>query len=339
MTQCSYFGYELEALAVLKALTKWLDELTGRHKFTVVTDHKALTYFKAKQHMSGCHIQWQNFFSGFNCDVVYIEGHKNKVADALSQYYESSSIVDLHYDDFVSADIKINKNGEDLPLCHTEEAQELLFMNHLRLYSRFALMSASDIKEQCQLDTEIIDPPMEGIGRSELTLTDLMGLTMPPFDDIELLTRIKSGYSSSQTWRDVLKKPDCFPKFKLLDGLIFLVNDSGDPALVIPNTIHKGEGLKGILIENVHKIIGHFGYNETLIYMRKLYWWSTINKDIKKFCASCKACQTTKRCSKKQHGLLHQLLIPDRPWSGISMNFVGPFPESLGKNYLWVVMC
>jgi len=84
LTQHSYFGYELEALAVLKALTKWLDELTGGRKFTVVTNHKALTYFKAKQHMSGHHIRWQNFFSGFNCDVVYIEGHKNKVADAIS---------------------------------------------------------------------------------------------------------------------------------------------------------------------------------------------------------------------------------------------------------------
>src|SRR5260221_2421085 len=73
--------------------------------------------------------------------------------------------------------------------------------------------------------------------------------------------------------------------------------------------------------------------------MCKLYWWFTINKDIERFCASCETCQTTKQCTMNQHGLLHQLPIPDCPWSGISMDFVGPFPESLGKNYLWVVMC
>ncbi len=28
-TQCSYFGYELEALGMLEALTKWIDELMG----------------------------------------------------------------------------------------------------------------------------------------------------------------------------------------------------------------------------------------------------------------------------------------------------------------------
>ncbi len=72
-------------------------------------------------------------------------------------------------------DIKIDKNGEDLPLCRAEEAQELLFMNHLCLYSRFTPMSAPtsalDIKEQHQLEAEVIDPPVEGIGRSKLMLT------------------------------------------------------------------------------------------------------------------------------------------------------------------------
>jgi len=46
--QHTYFAYELEALGVLEALMKWLDELMGGHTFTVVTDHKALTYFKEK---------------------------------------------------------------------------------------------------------------------------------------------------------------------------------------------------------------------------------------------------------------------------------------------------
>ena len=63
-TQCAYFGYELEALGVLKALTEWLDEHTGSCRFTVVTDHKALVYFKQKIHNTGCHIRWQNFFYG-----------------------------------------------------------------------------------------------------------------------------------------------------------------------------------------------------------------------------------------------------------------------------------
>ncbi len=62
-TKHAYFAYELEALGVLEALTKWLNELMGGHTFTVVTNHvvtnhKALTYFKEKNHTAGCHIRW-----------------------------------------------------------------------------------------------------------------------------------------------------------------------------------------------------------------------------------------------------------------------------------------
>ena len=62
-------------------------------------------------------------------------------------------------------------------------------------------------------------------------------------------------------------------------------------------------------------------------------------KDVERFCALCEKCQTTKRQTSKPHGLLHSLPIPDHPWSGIAMDFVGPFPESLGKNYLRVIIC
>ena len=122
-TQRAYFGYELEALGMLEALTKWLDELTGNCKFMVVTDHKALIYFKQKIYNTGCHIRWQNFFHGFNCEIIYIEGSKNKVADALSRYYESLNDDDLHYDEYVSVDIQLDKHGEDLPLGCSEEAR------------------------------------------------------------------------------------------------------------------------------------------------------------------------------------------------------------------------
>ena len=63
---------------------------------------------------------------------MYIEGHKNKVTNALSRYYESSTVEDLHYDDYVSADIKIDKNGEDLPIHRAQEAHELLFRDNVR---------------------------------------------------------------------------------------------------------------------------------------------------------------------------------------------------------------
>ena len=38
-------------------------------------------------------------------------------------------------------------------------------------------------------------------------------------------------------------------------------------------------------------------------------------------------------------GLLHNLPIPTRPWESVGIDFVGPFPESDGFDYLWVIIC
>jgi hypothetical protein len=38
-------------------------------------------------------------------------------------------------------------------------------------------------------------------------------------------------------------------------------------------------------------------------------------------------------------GKLHPLPIPTKPWDSIGMDFIGPFPESRGYNYLWVIIC
>ena len=46
-TQHNYHTYKHETLVVLEALMKWEDKLSDR-KFTVVTDHKGLEYFKTQ---------------------------------------------------------------------------------------------------------------------------------------------------------------------------------------------------------------------------------------------------------------------------------------------------
>src|SRR6266481_6464167 len=60
--------------------------------------------------------------------------------------------------------------------------------------------------------------------------------------------------------------------------------------------------------------------------------------DIELFCSSCAQCQTTNDTSKKPSGFLHSLLIPNRPWQLIGMDFMGPLPVSNSHNYLLVMI-
>jgi len=64
-----------------------------------------------------------------------------------------------------------------------------------------------------------------------------------------------------------------------------------------------------------------------------------MSKDVHEFCRTCEVCQRAKGSNAKPFGKLHLLPIPMKPWDSIGMDFIGPFPESKGFNYLSVIIC
>ncbi|KAG6805261.1 hypothetical protein H0H92_016067, partial [Tricholoma furcatifolium] len=63
--------------------------------------------------------------SRFNFDITYVKGELNKVADCLSRYFESNTPDDV-YDPYayVRADVRIDPEGDDLPLPRYQEVKE-----------------------------------------------------------------------------------------------------------------------------------------------------------------------------------------------------------------------
>jgi hypothetical protein len=53
--------------------------------FTVLTDHQALECFQSQKHLSRRQARWTEFLQQYDFDVVYIKGHDNAAADALSR--------------------------------------------------------------------------------------------------------------------------------------------------------------------------------------------------------------------------------------------------------------
>ena len=127
--------------------------------------------------------------------------------------------------------------------------------------------------------------------------------------------------------------------FSFRDGLIYTTNHGGHEVLCIPWVINKDYSLTAIVIDQAHTILGHFGPQKTANYIRHWYWWPRIGPETDKYCNTCPMCQVSKTSTQRPIGLLHSLLIPNRPWSSIGMDFIGPFPKSHGFNYLWVVIC
>src|ERR1700722_1735471 len=86
--QLNYCVFEMETIAILEALLRWEDKLIG-NQLNVVTDRRALEFFKTQQQLSSHQMQWMEYLSRFDYDIQYIKGTSNKVADSLSRYYQS----------------------------------------------------------------------------------------------------------------------------------------------------------------------------------------------------------------------------------------------------------
>ena len=83
---------------------KWEDKLYGR-EFTIITDHKAATFFDNVIHSNPRRLRWSEYMSRFGAPVKYIEGLHNIVGDCMSRYFEADDPSESHqYHDYVNAD-------------------------------------------------------------------------------------------------------------------------------------------------------------------------------------------------------------------------------------------
>ena len=161
--------------------------------------------------------------ASFNCEIKYVEGHKNKVADALSRYYDSSTDEDLHFDDYMSADIHLDKNAEDIIPDRVEEYEELLLSSTLSENSEKKRLTAICARNNLEEALGGSDNLEETLGGSAQNLEEVI---LPEenlrkqFKEKDLIEAIKSDYKSSQIYQEILENPRNFKDFSIKDGLI-----------------------------------------------------------------------------------------------------------------------
>jgi hypothetical protein len=123
VAQLSYQTYEQETLAILEGLLHWEDKFLGR-EIVIITDHKTLEFFNTQCSMSLRQVRWYEYLSRFNYSIQYVEGLKNVVANAHSRMYTGQN-TDIPVNDWVNVDIRLNPEGETLPVDRLLESRAM----------------------------------------------------------------------------------------------------------------------------------------------------------------------------------------------------------------------
>src|SRR5258708_3969963 len=87
-----------------------------------------------------------------------------------------------------------------------------------------------------------------------------------------------------------------------------------------------------------HPAAGHFREARTSKLIRCSFHWPGLRRMVKDYMASCTTCARAKSARHKPYRKLKQLLIPSRPWSSISMDFIEQLPDSKGFSAILVII-
>ena len=90
------------------------------------------------------------------------------------------------------------------------------------------------------------------------------------------------------------------------------------------------------LLTSVHGV-GHPGGNALLRDVRRRFVWRNMSSQVKAFCRACLACQRAK-ITKHTRAPLAPLEMPDRRFTALHLDIVGPLPESEGCKYLLTII-
>jgi hypothetical protein len=352
--QWNYHMFEQETLAILEALLKWEDKLLG-YRIHVVTDHKALEFFKTQLRLSGRQTRWMEYLARFDFDIRYVKGELNKVADTLSRYYEHDYWTEVpEIQDYVNANIRLDPDHDDLPKERLFKVKEKVIESRVQdTNAKKIQVEIRALRERVQeRDTlaEIMSQNRNETSRSREVTTDdeptvvesrVKGenLRKTMANDKTFEEDILKGYEEDVFFGRITKKNKENPLFRIHNGLVWTQNRGGEEVLCIPSAKSLKTTIRVRIVEQAHQVVGHFGSQRTSDYIRRWYWWPRIHSDVEKYCRSCEMCARSKGECRAPAGKLHLLPIATRPWESIGTDFIGPFPEVDGFNYLWVVIC
>ncbi|PBK70532.1 hypothetical protein ARMSODRAFT_884781, partial [Armillaria solidipes] len=98
-------------------------------------------------------------------------------------------------------------------------------------------------------------------------------LSFKTVESDEFVTAIKKGYTEDKMMKIVMENPTEHTLFRIKDGMIWTKNRKGEDVLCVPRTLMGDKSVIGMILDQAHSTLGHYGYQRTSEYIRRWYWW------------------------------------------------------------------
>ena len=286
-------------------LREWRPELRSVPSFTILTDHKNLEYFRKKQRLTERQTRWMEFMSELPpFTTIYRPGRLSAAPDALSRREQD-----------------MPENADDPRLRERE----------VRLW-----------KEEWDLPEVAVPGIRSSPARVHFPLEEAY-----VFENETLQRLWKSAVTSGPEYRSIhvaIAESDTsrFPASLGLNAAAQMSEASlvdGIPYYRGSIWIPEYEPLRTAIIQRCHDTAesGHPGRDGTLEAVRRQFYWPGMSHDVRRFVRNCDVCGRTKIWREKKRGLLRPLPAPERPWAGISIDFMVGLPLSRGCQNLMVI--
>lgn len=334
---------EKEMMAIYFAILHFRPYLFGR-KFTVKTDHKPLIHMYSMKDPTSKVVRMRLELNEYDFQIVYLPGHENVEADALSRI-DFSSI--KNHEILAITRSMTRKNNYSQPEQREVEREGLICENP----GIYEVINPNEVKGLPLLKFSLSDIAIVyevRLGRSLLfngdVFTDVSSIEDDPDRLRNLIEEIQGKALKHGIKRMALQLRNDI--FRYISPVLFKTEASkhlNKLEIVLfeaRQRIKDPNEIQGILVEfHNDPIGGHSGQQRMLERLRRKFVWKNMRGDVKRFVNSCHECKMNKHAPGTKEKFV-ETTTPANTFDIVSIDTVGPLPLSAkGNRYILTLQC